>query len=159
MGRNVTTMLENDKVLSGDVYCFSNFYVLLDTFSQEILIVTTSKAVSFTAGITVQGDATLRIFEDTVATPNAATSTFNANRNFEDSSSIIIHESPTVSNDGTELGAVAVPAGTKKDAVGFDLDLGGGFILKPNTNYLMRITNESQATRSYSFNLTWFDQT
>lgn len=159
MGRIVTTSLESDKVLQGEIYCFSNFYNLIDLASQEVLLVTsTTRAVALTASVTVQGDATVEFFEDTTTSDNGSVQVLhNANRTYEDNSSLSLFETPTVTDDGTDLGSIAIPAGTKKDAIGFDLDFGGGFILKQGTKYLFRITNESEATRDFSIAFTWFD--
>ena len=159
MARNVRTSLELNLLISGNLYCFSNFYNLAMGASKEIILVTTDRPVAITSSALLRGDATIEFFELSTATEGAASVVHNANRASPNTSSLSIHESPTGITQGTQLTNIAIPGGFAANTIGFDLDVGGGFILKPDTKHLFRITNDSSGTKDYSISFTWTQYT
>jgi hypothetical protein len=79
----------------------------------------------------------------------------NYNRNSANTPSMTVFADPTVTVDGTELEYLIV-TGTKHDA-GSGMNAQTEFVLKPSTNYLVKITNNSGSTVTYALKLFWYE--
>lgn len=104
----------------------------------------------------LMGDAELYIYENTVTTGGTAFTPINRNRNYTTSSNVAMVINPTVSSVGTMLDAQFMPGGVGKKA-------GGGamqsleFVLKPLTNYMVRMTNVNGAAHAGHLALEWYE--
>lgn len=104
----------------------------------------------------LMGDAELYIYENTVTTGGTAFTPINRNRNYTTSSNVAMVINPTVSSVGTMLDAQFMPGGVGKKA-------GGGamqsleFVLKPLTNYMVRMTNVNGTAHAGHLALEWYE--
>ena len=89
------------------------------------------------------GEAVIQVFEGTTVSGNGtAVARWNRNRNLAavNESDILVFHTPTITGDGTKMSEKWI-GGT-----GFKADVGGGtrgdseYVLKQNTNYLVRLT-------------------
>lgn len=134
------------KVRQGEVYHFSHiFSSILDGENGDILITTGSNRITLTLASTFGAQSELRFYEDTVATDDG-TLVLSANRNRQNSTNNFtssIYYAPTVSDTGTLLTEDFFPAGIKNKEIGSSSEQTSIWILKPNTKYLVRVTNTS----------------
>lgn len=99
---------------------------------------------------------TIRLFEgSTVSADGTAVTARNRNRNQSDNNGVSVFYQPTVTAEGTRLETDYIASGGNK--------IGGNagsfyeeWILKPSTNYLIKITNGSNNTVEAFFNAFWY---
>lgn len=99
------------------------------------------------------GDVDFYSYEGTtVSADGTPITTDNLNRNSSNTASMLMFGSPTVTDVGTEIHNLWIPptaAGVGQTQNGVsDAEAGEEWILKPSTNYLHRMTNNSGATIS-----------
>jgi hypothetical protein len=116
------------------------------------------RADLFTLGDT-PGD--LNFYEGTTATDDGTVvPNFNRNRNSSRAAGMVITHTPTLTLDGTLLHTRLVPdVGGPGGNVGGAVspDLGEEWILKPETNYLIRLTNNSGADIVVTYEIYWYE--
>jgi hypothetical protein len=83
----------------------------------------------------------------------------NNRRSSATTSDALIAHTPTVNSAGTSLQQALLPGGTGGNAGGGSSETRLEWILKPDTNYLARITNISGATKPASLGLFWYEET
>jgi len=104
----------------------------------------------------LMGDAEFYIYEGSTSTGGTAFTPINRNRNYTDSSNVAMVMNPTVTATGVLLDAQFLPGGVGKKA-------GGGsatsreFVLKPLTNYLIRMTNVNGTAHAVYVALEWYE--
>lgn len=104
----------------------------------------------------LMGDAELYIYEGATSTGGTAFTPINRNRNYTDSSNVAMVMNPTVTATGTLLDAQFLAGGVGKKS-------GGGssqsleFVLKPLTNYLIRLTNVNGTAHSGYVAMEWYE--
>jgi hypothetical protein len=102
------------------------------------------------------GDSTMFIYESATASGGTAFTPINRNRNSLTTSNVAMTINPTVTSTGTELFEEFFPGGLKKKAGG-----GGGdaleYVIKPLTNYLIRLTNISGSAQTAEIMLEWYE--
>lgn len=104
----------------------------------------------------LMGDAELYIYEGATSTGGTAFTPVNRNRNVTTVSEVAMVINPTVTTTGTLLDAQFLPGGVGKKAGGGDtqsLEL----VLKPLTNYLVRMTNVNGADHPGHLQLEWYE--
>jgi len=112
--------------------------------------------VHLTVEALLMGDAELYTYEGTTSTGGTAFTPINRNRNYTTSSNVAMVINPTVTATGTMLDAQFLPGGTGKKS-------GGGglhsleFVLKPLTNYLIRMTNVNGTAHPGHLSLEWYE--
>ena len=112
----------------------------------EFLVRTPSKSVSFSVEGATGGDGHFTFFEaPTTSADGSALSFLNRNRPSTKSADTLVFAGPTVTVDGTQLLDQFVPGGLGKKAGGQSGGTGDSFLLKPNTDYLLRFKNNSGA--------------
>jgi hypothetical protein len=105
---------------------------------------------------TTDSPTTIRLFEGaTVSADGSAVTARNRNRNESDVNGISVFSQPTVTNEGTRLETDFIPTSGNK-AGGNVGSFYEEFILKPSTNYLIKITNGSNNTVDAYFNAFWY---
>lgn len=109
-----------------------------------------------TIGAFCGGDSTLYVYESAAASGGTAFTPVQRNRTVTTASNVAMTINPTVSATGTELYKEFLPGGAKKKAGG-----GGGesleFVIKPLTNYLIRLTNISGSAQVAEITLEWYE--
>lgn len=99
---------------------------------------------------------TIRLFEGaTVSADGTAASARNRNRNESDVNGVSVFVQPTVTDEGTRLETDFIPTAGNK-AGGNAGSFYEEFVLRPSTNYLIKITNGSNNTVNAFFNAFWY---
>lgn len=102
------------------------------------------------------GDAELYIYEDATTTGGTLFTPVNRNRNYTTASNVAMAINPTVTGTGTLIDAQFLAGGVGKKA-------GGGgeqsleYVLKPLTNYLIRMTNVNGTDHAGHLQLEWYE--
>lgn len=108
------------------------------------------------------GDVDVYLFEGpTVTSPGTAVNTVCTNREVAAASEVDIYHTPTTTADGTEIHHqwihnTGTGTGLSDNGVG-DSAAGEEWVLAPNTDYLLRITNNSGSTISIWQELLWYE--
>jgi len=128
---------------------------LADDAAHDFLIKVGALSAHASLRIAVGGDSDFLFYEGT-ATSNdgVALDSISKNRVTVGVALTELYDAPTVTVAGTLLLSLFVPAGTKKALSGGDWGE-TEWLLVPNTNYLVRITNRSGAAIQLSFSLGW----
>lgn len=138
----------------------------LDAGVDDFLITTPASGsghiVNF-AVTTGRGDIDILAYEDAVVSANGTelTDVFTTNRNSTVVPETKLYQNPTVTGVGTLIHTSwHPPTGTGTGQSGNGL-VGGGpgeeWELKPNANYLLRMTNNSGATIDYRWEYKWYE--
>lgn len=138
------------RVHGGGLYLGEYSASVADTNSMELLITTGSKFPHMSFAIAAGGQVTVYFYESTSKTGGTEITTRNFNRNHSDNNGVTVAHTPSGSGDGVALidgrlipgGAGAAP----QSRVGGDARSGTELVLKPNTKYLLRVTNTSGGT-------------
>lgn len=108
-----------------------------------------------------RGDVDLVAYKDTLVSANGgALTSNNANQNSIITPDLILYGGPTVTDPGTVLHTIWTPptaAGIGQSTTGVVGEQGEEWILKPSTNYLFRITNNSGAVMDFAYEISWFE--
>jgi len=116
----------------------------------EMLFVTSNSTewAHFTLVGKTTGGAIVSFYEGTTVTNNGTpTTTYNRNRNSLNASSTLVFHTPTITADGIKIAEKWVGEEDKKSDIGGDSRGASEFILKQNTNYLIRLTAYSSGMR------------
>ena len=108
------------------------------------------------------GDITIQGYEGaTFSSAGTPLVPQNSNRNSSNTPCMAVSYTPTLTTDGVLIHTTWVPptaSGVGQTQSGMaNVDAGEEWILKPNTNYLFRITNSSGSTIDLSFDLLWYE--
>ena len=104
----------------------------------------------------LMGDAEFYIYEGPTTTGGTSFTPINRNRNYTTSSDVAMVINPTVNTTGTLIDARFLPGGVGKKSGGGDsqsLEL----VLKPLTNYLVRMTNVNGTSHAGHLILEWYE--
>lgn len=104
----------------------------------------------------LMGDAELYIYEGATSTGGTAFTPVNRNRNYTTASEVAMVMNPTVTGTGTLIDAQFLPGGVGKKAGGGDAQ-SLEFVLKPLTNYLIRMTNVNGTDHPGYVALEWYE--
>lgn len=97
------------------------------------------------------------LYENTTTSANGTSvTTYNRNRNSTNTSSLLIYHTPTVTTTGTLISSVIVGSG--KGAGGSNREI-SEIILKQNTKYLIRITEQNIADTYVNVLFDWYEHT
>lgn len=133
----------------------TNFDVEFNTGSKRVII--KDRQVSFTgAGVTIN------VYEAPTTSGGTAGTVYNLNRINPVATTVSHKIAPTVSAPGTQIGATAYGLG----GTGVGPTEVSSFaapdverVLKPNTKYLLRITNNDAAAQKIAAYITWYEGT
>ena len=102
------------------------------------------------------GNAMGYLYEGATTTGGTALTDVNLNRNSTNVSNAAAVLNPTVTATGTLLGSYVLIGGVKKKASGGDIST-ASLILKPLTNYLLRLTNVSGSAQAAEMTINWYE--
>lgn len=102
------------------------------------------------------GNAMGYLYEGTTTTGGTALTGINLNRNSTNVGNAAAVLNPTISSTGTLLGSFLIIGGVKKKASGGDMST-TSLVLKPLTNYLLRLTNVSGVAQAAEMTITWYE--
>lgn len=106
-----------------------------------------------------EGPVQLDMYEGTIADADGTLVTpINNNRNSSEVSTLVIRVNPTVTAVGTRLSGAYVGAGGNAVAAsGGMVSREQEYILKQNTKYLFRLTNQHTAQQIISYTADWYE--
>lgn len=102
------------------------------------------------------GNAMGYLYEGATTTGGTALTAINLDRNSTNTDNAAAVLNPTVTATGTLLGSYVLIGGQKKKATGGDIST-ASLLLKPLTNYLLRMTNVSGAAQAAEMTVTWYE--
>ena len=97
------------------------------------------------------------LYEGANASGGTSGTAVQLNRNSTNSSNSAIIVNPTVTSTGTLLGSYIIQGGVGKKAAGGTMS-GSSIIMKPLTNYLLRITNKDNQDHAAEIVMSWFEE-
>ena len=100
----------------------------------------------------------LAYYEDTVTSADGTLETSgNNNRTSSKTPETSVYTGPTITNIGNQIGETILPStgGGNSGAVG--ILAGGEWVLKPNSKYLIRFTNEDTQPTDVVFTFFWYE--
>lgn len=117
-----------------------------DSSSINLLIITGSIQPATLTTVSIGGASTGFIFEGTLVSANGTQlDVWNSNRESAATELLTWFDGPTITNDGQQLAEALLQAGEKEKGI-TSTDQNNRVILKANTNYLIRVTNNSGGT-------------
>jgi len=167
-GSLITIPIEHHEIHCGDSYETSHIADLGNGDVLDVLIIVPNEGLSethpgdaqdtkqyhFKGTVSTELETTIEFFEGVSVSANGnALNVFCRNRNFTVGDTIDIYESPTVTSTGTRL--VVAKLGSAK-SYGGTLGRQDEFILKDNTSYILRITNNVTTSNWVSVNLDYY---
>lgn len=151
------------EIHEGDSFTYGDTHIIAkNTQAPDHLIVTpnSTKFAHFTLAIgSTGGQIMLEVFENATCSDNGDLEPlFNRNRNSNKTPTTILYEDPTCSSTGTTIFHATYGVDEKKSAGGE----GRGtqeWILKANTKYLVRVTEEDVANTVVNLEFDWYEHT
>ena len=129
-----------------------------DDGTVEILLRVGDEPAHATFGGQAGGDAVAYLIENpTVNAAGTALTEFNKNRISANTATLTAFHTPTVVG-GTALLTLFMPGGSGPQAGGTQASSGGEWILKPNEDYVARITNISGQAQEISIDIEWYEE-
>ena len=113
--------------------------------------------------VTSADKVTIEFYEGatvTAATGTAATPS-NHNRNSTLASKVTLLDAPTVTADGTKFAQVYIPGATGTGGTRTGASAGvsnSEWVLKPNTVYMVKVTNGSSGSNDIQINFQWYEE-
>lgn len=160
-----TITLPHDRVHAGRFY--STQYLALSVSNDayiDILLKTDRHGVHTVFEAAAGGDAIAELYEETeVSSDGTQIGIVNHNRKLAASHPTLIeaYHSPTVTNVGVKLSEKMTPGGTGGSAIGAtghsEGRAGTEWILKPDVNYLLRLTNKAGNAQFLQLALSFYE--
>lgn len=146
---------------SGSHYMYREYHDISKNGVQEHLIITPddTKWAHFILGVdAIRSSVVIELIEGvTYATTGTLENVVNRNRNFPDSNTVLLYENPTGIAGGTLLKTYYLGAG--KNSNGGAARDTEEIILKQNTTYLIRITEQNVQSTVVNLNFDWYEHT
>jgi len=111
----------------------------------------TNKRIHIIFDVGVSGGVQVDLYESpTITADGTAITPFNNDFNRNDVSVLLVFKDPTVTADGTLKTSTRIGASGpgNSDKVGGNLRPGSEYILKQNTNYILKITSDANDTKA-----------
>lgn len=146
------------EIHEGNHYFVKKTASLAKAGTKDILIVTPDQDIyaHLIAGVEATSSSFLAsFFEDVTATANGTLGgSRNRNRNAAENNTTIVYEDPTITATGNLLWSLSLGAGRNVGGASRDNE---EVILKKNTKYLLRITEDNVAATNINWNLDWYE--
>lgn len=142
-------------------YKSPNASPIADDATISFLIQTKAKTAHIVIRLSFGGDCEIEIYEDTVFTGGTGTAmtVFNKNTNKATPSGYsTVRRDVTVTNVGTLKYNFFFPGGTGGNAQGISESTRDEWLLKPNTNFLIRGTNRAGNVQPGSLAIEWYEE-
>lgn len=160
---NVVVSDMTDNIHSGVAFDVSGYTASLANGSSLIFLGKTgAKQVHFHGFniVTSAGLATIEFFEGTTVSANGtAVSTPNKNRNSTTTATMQVYSGSTVTSNGTLLASRHIlSVGGGAHIEGGEANVSSEWLLKPNTNYMFKITNSSGSAIALSASFYFYEK-
>lgn len=134
------TAVKNGNLYSGNYASGS----LANTARMQVVIETGAKELSLIAEFSLSGDGSIELYEDSIASGGTAVVMYNHLRSSTKAlDAVVTREPPILTSSGTQLQYKQIEAG-RNNFIG---SVREPWVLKPNTVYILRVTNNSGATQ------------
>ena len=150
--------IEHHEIHEGDHFFLCDFRSLGNGASSDFLFKTFngSKWVHLTFQISGTQGTSFIVYEDSNTNLDGINITiYNNNRNSDNPSSTIIQNNPTINTIGTMIYEQSI--GANKE--GGNIDRNRELILKQNTEYIFRLTNQATNTNVVNYCAEWYEHT
>ncbi len=160
----VTIGYAHHEIHDGSHYIFRSYETVAKNGNKEILIVTpnTTKWGHVTIGFFLSTSTTLiELFEGVTTSANGTlANSRNRNRNFTDNNTVLLYDDPTVT-DGAVAGNVIQDGmfGSGKNSFGGGARDNEEVVLKQNTKYLFRATEQNVSAVIFNYYFDWYEHT
>ena len=124
----------------------------------DMLLITGDKQAHIRVkSVLLEGDGLFTLYQGTTVSNNGtALTATNANLNSSNTPEVLAYAGPTVTGVGTLLGGDFVKVGNNSVLGNFDID-SDLLILRPNTNYLLRLTNRGSGATEALITLGFYE--
>lgn len=155
-GALITTTHPHNEIHKGEMFVYCEVTDLAQDAQRDVLISTGDRYVHIVNTTVTEAEAEYPFFEGVTASNNGTGVTaYNRNRNSLTTPTNSLFHTPTISNTGTTL--CMKHWGSGKGSGGDDRGV-NEWVLKPNTKYLIRITNFSQTANHTTIELEWYEE-
>lgn len=154
-----TITYEHHEIHSGSMFFIGSYTNLGNGAVYDILFVTpnTTEYAHMIFQIATEAEAMFQYYEGTTTSNDGtAMTTFCRNRQKDNTASVLFYHTPTVTSVGTLVGDGIFGSG--KQAGGQIRD-SQEFVLKPNTKYMLRVTNNTVTANWYDWFFDWYEHT
>lgn len=161
-GAQLTIDVSHHEVHEGEMFHaeYTNASVS-DAASVDVLLRTGAKDAHTVFDVYAGGQARVYLYESvTVTTTGTAVTPYNMNRTYSLTPTVGISQTPTVLVGSTVLvnGRVLPGGASQQTRVGGGVRQGVEWILKPDTNYLIRATNTSGSAVPINVVTEWYEE-
>jgi len=142
---------------NGDHYYVKDWVDLTNGQVLDFLFVTpdTTKWAHLLISFGFEAEANISVYESATTSNNGTPITvFNRNRNSANTNTSLVYSAPTVTGTGTLI--ARYKAGSSR-SVGGDIRAEGELVMKQNTKYLVRITNDTVTNNWCGYLADWYE--
>lgn len=153
-----TVEYEHHEIHAGSHFFITNFTELGNGATIDFAIETpdTTKFTHMTFEVEGNQELLIQIYEDSdFDADGSAVTPVNNNRNSSNTSTLTVQSDPTVNSAGTLIEAQQKGANRTVGIIGRNKEI----VLKRNTKYLFRITNQTTNDNVVSYNAEWYEHT
>jgi hypothetical protein len=150
------------EIHSGSHYFYDSHHDIAKAGVAEHIVITpdTTKWAHMVMSVeSTAGQILLEVFRGATVSANGTLETaINRNGNYADASTTLIYETPTVTGDGTLIRSSVYGTGKNSSTGGGDRG-SSETVLKQNTIYLLRITEQNILATTVNINFDWYEHT
>ena len=156
----VTLEWDHAQIHQGNGYTLSGKHVgLASTATLDFLLVTDGSTPHFRSAVMQMtgGPCDVALYEDTVTSADGTPMTpYNNNRLSTNTSSTLLYQGPTITDIGTQIEYHLVPVAGNQSGGAVE-KVGGEWILKPASKYVVRVTNNDNSAVDVGFSFFWYE--
>lgn len=151
---------EHSRIHNSKGYLANGKYTVANTATHYFLMSVAAATYPHLRALNISATAApldVYLYESPTTSANGTAITVkNYNRNSASVGNILCYDGPTVSVDGTELEYFLIPGAKQTGGSGED-GIQIEWILKPSTNYLIKVVNNSGASSDFALKLFWYE--
>jgi len=156
-GEVVNISHDLDAIHEGVVFFTHDCTDLGNGESRDMLIITPVNVLSahFRYNISSEAETSFYLYEDATTSANGtALNIWNRNRNSATTTELLFYHTPTITDDGILLQCNKVGSGKQVGGDFLDMD---EIILKNNTKYIVRVTNDTVSDNWFVARFNWYE--
>jgi len=155
----ITVIQAHHEIHEGDHYFVKGWLDLSNGQVFDFLATTpnTTKWAHMLVNFNSEAEADVEIFEGaTTSADGTSVTELNRNRNSANSAGLVITHTPTVTGTGTSVATYKLGSGKQ---TGGEARANGEMVLKQNTKYIIRITNDTTSNNWFDYIADWYEHT
>lgn len=152
----ITVSVEHSEIHEGDLYSYSDVFDIPNSGNRTILFITPPgpQLLHLFFEMDAEAEGEMTFYEDTTYSSNGTQVTpINRNRISTNVADSLMYVAPVITSTGTLLRQRHWGSGK---ATGGATEMFGEFILRPSTNYMLRIVNFTTSPNHCSTEVTWY---